>query len=101
MRSAPGRLSPAPALSILVALFVSSLASPASAVTGDVLTYVKHGHTATYPLANIDEFGGTAAGLGDLDGTGPAKYAVAVGAALDDNGISGSDRGAIYIVFLD
>jgi hypothetical protein len=49
-------------------------------------------------LDNLDEFGGAAAFLGDLDGAGPAVAAMAVGAALDDDG--GGDRGAVYISFL-
>ena len=97
MRAAPVPL--APLRSSLLLLVFLALSSPAHAVTGDVLSYVKHGHTVAFPLDNIDEFGGSAAGLGDLDGTGPAKYAVAVGCALDDDG--GTDKGAVYIVFLD
>ena len=49
-------------------------------------------------LDNLDELGGTVAHLGDLDGAGPSVAAMAIGAALDDDG--GSDRGAVYILFL-
>lgn len=51
------------------------------------------------PLDNLDEFGGSIASLGDLDGAGPSVHAIAVGAAGDDDG--GGDRGAVYILFLD
>lgn len=101
MRAAPARLSRLfPWL--LIALFVPAVAAPtAMAATGDVLSSFKISSTmGAFPdtLANIDEFGGAAVGLGDLDGTGPAAYAVAVGCALDDDG--GTDKGAVYILFL-
>jgi hypothetical protein len=51
------------------------------------------------PLHNLDEFGGAVAWLGDLDGPGPSVAAVAVGAALDDDG--SGDRGAVWILFLN
>jgi len=51
------------------------------------------------PLHNLDEFGGAVAWLGDLDGPGPSVAAVAVGAALDDDG--SADRGAVWILFLN
>jgi len=50
-------------------------------------------------LDNLDEFGGSVAGLGDLDGPGPAVAALAVGTIGDDDG--GSGRGATYVLFLD
>ena len=49
-------------------------------------------------LDDLDELGGTVAHLGDLDGAGPSVAAMAVGAALDDDG--GDDRGAVYLLFL-
>lgn len=67
----------------------------------NVLTYQKISNTAggfAATLDNIDEFGTSAAGLGDLDGAGPAVAALAVGAVGDDDG--GQDRGAAYILFL-
>lgn len=48
-------------------------------------------------LANGDQFGGAAANLGDLDGDGVRD--VAVGAYADDDG--GSDRGAVWILFMN
>lgn len=49
-------------------------------------------------LDDLDEFGGAVAHLGDLDGAGPSVAAMAIGSALDDDG--GTDRGAVYVVFL-
>ena len=46
-----------------------------------------------------DEFGGALAWLGDLDGAGPSAGALAVGAINDDDG--GTNRGAVYILFLN
>ena len=51
----------------------------------------------TSPLSNSDQFGKSVAGLGDLDGDGIND--AAVGVYLDDDG--GSDRGAVYILFLN
>jgi hypothetical protein len=101
MSAARARLSRLPSVPILLALLVLVLPSAASAATGDVLSFFKISSTmGSFPdtLANTDEFGGAAVGLGDLDGTGPAAYAVAVGCALDDDG--GTDKGAVYILFL-
>jgi FlgD Ig-like domain len=50
-------------------------------------------------LDDGDEFGGSLASLGDLDGAGPSAAALAVGAVYDDDG--GLERGAVYILFLD
>jgi hypothetical protein len=50
------------------------------------------------PLLANDEFGASIANLGDLDGDGPSARAIAVGAIGDDDG--GTDRGAVYILFL-
>ena len=52
----------------------------------------------TGPLHNADNFGGAVASLGDLDGAGPSALALAVGATFDDDG--GTDRGAVWILFL-
>ncbi len=73
----------------------------ASALPGTVMSYQKISDTQgsfTAPLDDLDEFGGAAVGLGDLDGPGPSVAAMAVGAAFDDDG--GADRGAVYILFL-
>ena len=69
---------------------------------GTVLSYQKVSNTAgslTALIDNLDEFGGATAGLGDLDGAGSSVTAIAVGAIGDDDG--GSNRGAIYILFLN
>jgi len=50
------------------------------------------------PLVSNDEFGASIANLGDLDGPGPSVRAIAVGAIGDDDG--GTNRGAVYILFL-
>jgi len=71
------------------------------ASTGNVLSYQKISDTQgnfAEPLENVDEFGGSLAGLGDLDGSGPSVAALAVGAVGDDDG--GTGRGAIYVLFL-
>ena len=47
-------------------------------------------------LTNIDYFGRAASSLGDLDGDGLPD--LAVGASGDDTG--GTDRGAVYVLFL-
>ncbi|MCP4961541.1 MAG: hypothetical protein GY925_20025, partial [Actinomycetia bacterium] len=51
----------------------------------------------TGPLDDNDWFGADIALLGDLDGDGVAD--IAVGATRDDDG--GTDRGAVYILFLN
>jgi List-Bact-rpt repeat protein/flagellar hook capping protein FlgD len=69
--------------------------------SGTVLSSQKISDTVNFPgspLDNLDEFGGTIAFLGDLDGAGPSVGAIAVGAGFDDDG--GADRGAVYILFL-
>ena len=55
------------------------------------------GFTGT--LDDFDRFGFSAAALGDLDGDGSRSLALAVGAWGDDDG--GTDRGAVWILFLD
>src|SRR5262245_12340013 len=49
-------------------------------------------------LHDDDQFGTGMAWLGDLDGPGPSVGALAVGAIDDDDG--GSNRGAVWILFL-
>jgi len=93
-----------PALVVLGLVFAACLMSPriASAQVGNVLSFVKQSDTAgnfTAVLDTGDEFGGAAVSLGDLDGAGPSKQAVAVGCALDDDLFP--DAGAVYILFLD
>ncbi|MCP3936626.1 MAG: hypothetical protein GY708_14765, partial [Actinomycetia bacterium] len=51
----------------------------------------------TGPLEDLDYFGSSMAGVGDLDGDGIAD--IAVGARWDDDG--GSNRGAVYVLFLN
>ena len=51
------------------------------------------------PLDDGDEFSDSVAGLGDLDGPGPAVAALAVGAVGDDDG--GPHHGAVYVLFLN
>lgn len=48
-------------------------------------------------LANADYFGWSVAGIGDLNNDGEED--IAVGTLQDDDG--GTDRGAVYIIFLD
>ena len=48
-------------------------------------------------LANGDQFGGSVASLGDLDGDGVTD--LAVGARYDDTG--GTNRGAVYVQFMN
>jgi len=69
---------------------------------GSVVSYQRISRTAGGLPAIIDtadEFGSSVAGLGDLDGAGTSVGALLVGAIGDDDG--GSDRGAIYVLFLD
>ncbi len=55
------------------------------------------GFTGT--LDDFDIFGWSVAGLGDLDGDGITD--LAVGAMTDDDGGGNSDRGAVYVLFLN
>src|SRR5262245_9181002 len=69
---------------------------------GTVLSYQKISETAgglPAVLIPLDDFGGSLAGLGDLDGAGASVAALAVGAALDETPPA-VDRGAVYILFL-
>jgi len=54
---------------------------------------------AGLPALSNDRLGSALAYLGDLDGAGPADFALAVGAWYDD-GLGGSNRGAVYILFM-
>src|SRR5262245_239221 len=95
----PGPRSSCIALLVLVA-GLSTLGT-AWSTPGVVLSSPKISTTAggfPGPLDNLDEFGGAVAWLGDLDGNGPSVAALAVGAALDDDG--SGDRGAVWILFL-
>ena len=70
--------------------------------SGTVLSVQRVSDTINFPGAPLDpgdDFGTSMTSLGDLDGGGPAVLALAVGAAADDDG--GSDRGAVYVLFLD
>lgn len=72
------------------------------AANGSTLSQQKISDTAgnfTAIIDNADDFGGSIAYLGDLDGAGPSVAALAVGAPADDDG--GLDRGAVYILFLN
>ncbi len=69
---------------------------------GNVLSFQKISNTTggfTATLDNADEFGSSVTGLGDLDGVGGSAGALAVGAIGDDDG--GTDRGAVYVLFLN
>jgi len=72
----------------------------AAALPGEVLGETKVSDLAGGfggTLVDEDRFGSAAAPLGDLDGDGVGD--VAVGALFDDDG--GSDRGAVWILFLN
>jgi len=68
---------------------------------GNILSKSKISSTAgnfSGVLDSDDEFGGSVAWLGDLDGPGPSVGALAVGAIGDDDGAP--DIGAVWILFL-
>ena len=74
--------------------------------TGTVSSLQKISDTVNFPgspLDAMDDFGTAMTSLGDLDGAGSSVRALAVGAALDDDGgaLPTTDRGAVYILFLD
>ena len=84
----------------VVALAVAMSGQRAQAQPGTVQSHQKISDTQggfTGTLANSDEFGTSVAKLGDLDGDGTCD--MAVGAWKDDDG--GSDRGAVWILFLN
>lgn len=72
---------------------------------GNVLSQQKVSDTEgnfSPPLEDEDDFGSSMAGLGDLDGFGPSTAALAVGAPRDDDGgITGANRGAMYLLYFD
>jgi FG-GAP repeat protein len=76
----------------IVALLLA-LAGAASAQTGTVHAWEKYSQQLLDPF---DSFGGSVAGLGDVDGDGVGD--LAVGAVGDDDG--GSGNGAVWILFL-
>lgn len=89
---------------VLFLLIVASmaLAGTAWAQAGSVLSYQKISNTQGgfgALLDNLDEFGGAVTSLGDLDGAGTSVAAFAAGAIGDDDG--GSNRGAVYVVFVN
>jgi len=74
--------------------------------TGTVTSLQKISDTVNFPGSPLDagdDFGTAVTSLGDLDGAGSSVCALAVGAALDDDGgaLPTSDRGAVYILFLN
>ncbi|MFK7898564.1 MAG: DUF4215 domain-containing protein [Myxococcota bacterium] len=74
--------------------------SVAQALPGEVLSQQKISAVSgglTNLLADGDELGASAAGLGDLDGDGIAD--LALGARFDDDGAV--DAGAVYVLFLN
>jgi cysteine-rich repeat protein len=74
--------------------------SSANAAAGNVLSEQKISSSAgclAGPLTYNDRFGVSTTGIGDLDGD--MLFDIAVGANLDDDG--GSDRGAVWVLFLD
>ena len=83
-------------------LAVISAVGVARSAPGTVLSKQKISETVGGFTGNeldlADEFGGALCTLGDLDGAGPSVVAVAVGTYGDDDG--GTDRGAVYILFL-
>ena len=95
---APMRMLPT-ASALAVASLIVALGSTARALPGEVLLEQKISDTVGgFPgaLDDDDRFGNAVAPLGDLDGNGVPDLAVA--AQLDDDG--GTDRGAVWILFL-
>jgi hypothetical protein len=86
-----------------LSLFLA-LSSIAAAQPGTVLSHQKISDSDgsfTGILDDSDEFGSALATLGDLDGDGVTD--LAIGARFDDDGGSGplSDRGAVWILFMN
>ncbi|HXS83148.1 MAG TPA: putative Ig domain-containing protein, partial [Methylomirabilota bacterium] len=80
------------------AVYVLLLNAAGSVLSTQKITSVQVGVPADL-LHNGEEFGGAVAGLGDLDGAGPSKVALAVGAIGDNDG--GFHRGCAFIVYLN
>jgi len=78
----------------LVAPLAAPLAQGNPANTNQKISDTQGGFTGV--LSNGDRFGSAVCSLGDLDGDGVED--LAVGAPGDDGG--GSDRGAVWILFL-
>jgi hypothetical protein len=79
------------------AVYVLFLNASGSVLSNQKISDLQGGFTGT--IANLDEFGGAVAGLGDLDGAGPSAGALAVGAIGTDDG--GANRGAVWVLFLN
>ncbi|MCH8344570.1 MAG: FG-GAP repeat protein [Planctomycetes bacterium] len=85
----------------VIALAVVMSGQLAQAQPGTVLSHQKISSTQGNgpPLGNDDRASRGVASLGDLDGDGPSVLTLAMGAWFDDDG--GSDRGAVWILFLN
>ena len=79
------------------AIYIVSLDASGSVVWSQKVGNGSGGFGGT--LGAGDLFGTSIAMLDDLDGPGPADFALAVGASRDDDG--GTNRGAVWILFLD
>ena len=99
MRFVTSRFSLAVAAGLLAGVVACGTAwsNPGTVMSNKKFSDTQGGFTAT--IDDADEFGGAIAGLGNLDGAGPAVSAVAIGAIGDDDG--GFNRGAVYILFLN
>src|SRR5687767_2787704 len=78
------------------------LGAPPAAQAGTVQAEQKISATAGGFGGDLDlgdYFGSSVAALGDLDGNGIED--LAVGATLDDDGVPGSQNGAVWILFLN
>jgi len=85
---------------LLIAMMVILPYAQAVLETGVKVTTKTASGTANFvTLANNDGFGGTVAGIGDIDNDGVED--IAVGANGDDTGGAGSNRGAVYIMLLN
>jgi hypothetical protein len=78
-------------------IYVMRLNSSGQAISTEKINSIAVGIPADIN-GDLAEFGGAVAGLGDLDGAGPAASAVAVGSIGDNDG--GINRGAVFIVYL-